>query len=63
MYPKAKITIGGRHWEPVTVQPDNEGLASVGERAMVRFSRDREPEFFVAPRHELHAGWVVGVPL
>lgn len=62
MYPKPKIEVLGREWEPVMISADSDELAALGERAMLRFSSHSEPEFFVAPAGVMHAGWVVGIP-
>jgi len=63
MYQKAKFTFNGQWWEPTMITPDYSQLAEAGERMMLRFHRDKEPEFFIAPQGEMRAGWVVGKPL
>lgn len=62
-FQKPRIEVLGQQWEPVMIQPDSETLAEKGERVMLRFSFHREPEFFIAPRSVIYAGWVVGVRL
>lgn len=64
-YPRAKRTrvlILDRYWEPTAPVPDSDELAAAGERCIMRFSREAEPEFFIAAKEMLYAGWVVGVP-
>lgn len=62
-YPRAKITALGRYWEPVVPCGDNDDLSARSERLMMRLSAHEDPEFFVAPRGSLYAGWVIGVTM
>ena len=59
---KWKTVYQGRTYQPTTPTGDFDALASEGDRLMFRHDITKDgPEFFVAPRGELNAGWVIGI--
>jgi hypothetical protein len=41
--------------------PDTEAIADRGDRLMFKHQHGVGPKFFIAPRYQLTAGWVIGI--
>lgn len=50
-----------RFYEPIVPQADDETIAAKGDRLILRHHQSDGPDFHIAPRNEVHSGWVVGI--
>jgi len=50
-----------RVYNPIIPCSDNDDIASEGDRLMLRHSRWEEPILFIAPKDNLHSGFVIGI--
>lgn len=56
-----RYTYNNRSYEPVKPQPDTHDLAENNERLIMVHDRETGPEFIIARRGYVNAGWVVGL--